>query len=379
MNKTPQEIPSALCRVAERRHALGVPQGELARRCGISRQFLSLVEAGRTQPNVQVALQLAAALNCSVEDLFVCETTQLPEGLPLTLVKESLTAGTRLDIVRINDRWVAHAADTAASIGGGFSDADGVLSWVEGKPCAATHRPIHDLEQNIAIAGCDPAMAFLCDDFGDPTLAGRGFWINCGSSRALELLASGAVHIAGLHYSGAGSEENLRYIEQLNPIGDWMLVHFTQWEMGWMISKEAGSRFSGTQSLKEGKLRLVNRENGAGARILLDSELRRAGIARKAVEGYDTEATSHFDCARALSEGGADLAIGPRAVAAVFGLGFHPLEEVTFDLVIPGDFMEHPRVRALLLWLRSPGFQREIQTLPGYRAKDAGAYVKRKK
>jgi putative molybdopterin biosynthesis protein len=71
------------------------------------------------------------------------------------------------------------------------------------------------------------------------------------------------------------------------------------------------------------------------------------------------------------------VAVGPRAVAAVFGLEFLPVMEVAFDLVIPRTLLDHPRIQAILQRIRSRGFRREIEMLPGYQAPEAGTALER--
>lgn len=363
--------------VALRRRMLDLQQGELAKRLGITRQFLSLVEAGRTQPNVRLALQWAAELGTSVEDLFGEATLVKGEGLPVDLLTEGLPSGARLNLAHIGERWVAQAADSSTGLGGGFSEADALLSWVGGKPHALPHRRPYELEQNIALAGCDPALALLRGNNGGPGLAGRCFWINCGSARALQLLAEGAVHAAGLHYATGDGDENLREVRKRDPKKRWQLFHFTRWEQGWMLRPDSAAtgRFRGTEDLLNASFRrLANRETGAGSRRLLDFELEKAGISSSIISGYTTELSSHWDCARALLDNKADVAIGPRAIASVFGLGFVPIAEVAFDLAVPREHLTHPQIEALFHRLRSKGFQRELSTLPGYQpAITAGA------
>jgi DNA-binding XRE family transcriptional regulator len=112
--------------MAARRRALGWSQGELAERGGLSRQFVNLLESGKTQPNVQVALQLARLLESTVEELFGgggsagvmhLEPAEFVTGLV------NAKAGSRVVLGQVDGRWVAHAADTTASLGGGFAPA----------------------------------------------------------------------------------------------------------------------------------------------------------------------------------------------------------------------------------------------------------------
>jgi molybdate-binding protein/DNA-binding XRE family transcriptional regulator len=351
---------------------MNLQQAELAQRCGVSRQFISMLESGRTQPNVQVALQLAAELNCTVEDLFSPVSTNTPQRVPVQLLQPQLSAGSRIDLALVAGRWVGHASDTVASLSNGFSESDAILDWKAGKASAAPHKPTADLEHNIAIAGCDPALALLRGSSGAPSLPGRCFWVSCGSARALQLLADGWVHAAGLHYSGEDADENLRHVRRFDPAGNWKVLHFTRWEQGWMIRPAARTQFKGLQDLANKRIRFVNREVGAGTRHWLDAQLSSAGLKSTNIRGYTSECSSHWECARALAENRADIAIGPRAVATVFGLEFQPTLEVAFDLVIPKAYLDQPRLQALLQRVRSRNFQKELETLAGYQAGAAG-------
>ena len=361
-------------RLAALRRNSGLQQADLAARCGVSRQFLSMVESGRTQPNVQVALRLAAELGCSVEDIFGAVAPRHTSGLAVQLAQPQLSAGTRLAVAKVASRWVAHPADTADSLGGGFNESDAVLAWVEGRAEARPHRAPAELERNILLAGCDPALALLRGgETGTATAAtGRCAWIDSGSARSLQLLADGWVHVAGLHFNSGDADDNLRHVRRLDPAGHWQVLRFTRWENGWMVRPEVRARFRGTEDLAAGQIRLINREPGSGSRQWLDGELARLKVPASKVSGYGSELGSHWECARALREGRADVAVGPRAIAAACGLEFIAIGEVAFDLVVPKVHFDHPSVQALLQRMRSRSFQQEVGTLAGYDASAAG-------
>lgn len=369
---------SADNKILSRRHALRLQQGELAARCGISRQFLSLLESGRTQPNVQLALKLAAELGATVEDLFggSSQASSTAPGLPIELIATTLPAGARLGLARIGERWVGHPADSVWSLGGGFVEADGVLAHNNGEPRAVTALPLAELEHNLLIAGCDPALALLRHR-NDSAIPGRFVWVNCGSSRALDLLAAGQVHVAGLHFGGAAADENLKQIAARDPQGSWTMLRFTRWENGWLLRPGARAQFAGPTALADGHLRLANRERGAGSRSWIDRALKRARVPVSQVLGYEQELPNHWECARALLEQRADVAVAPRAIATAFGLDFMAAEEVAFDLVVPRLLLDRPRVQLLLNRLRTQGFRQELEMLPGYSAAEAGSIVER--
>jgi putative molybdopterin biosynthesis protein len=64
--------------------------------------------------------------------------------------------------------------------------------------------------------------------------------------------------------------------------------------------------------------------------------------------------------------GSADCGLGIRAAAKALGLDFVPLARERYDLLIPEQFMEDPRVMAVMQLLGSPAFLARIEALGGY-------------
>lgn len=357
------------------RRSRALSQAELAERCGLSRQYMNLVESGRTLPNVQTALNLADELGCSVEELFRAVRPARRQSIEVYVAGKKKPASLRLQVARIGERWVGHSADTGVSLGAGFASADAVVIK-GGKPAwAELLRPMSDVEQNIGIAGCDPALSLLQRTVRGQ--AGNCFWVNCGSGTALAMLADGWVHAAGLHYSGKDGLENLRYIQGFDPLGDWRVFRFTHWEQGWLLRPEAKDQFENVGDLGARALRLANREPGAASRVWLDKQIKAAGLSAPRIKGYEIECRTHWECARMLVEGKADVAVGPRAVADIFGLDFIPTALVAFDIVVPKEYLDLPRMQALMQVLRGHDLQQDLASLPGYDSADAGYAVER--
>ena len=99
---------------------------------------------------------------------------------------------------------------------------------------------------------------------------------------------------------------------------------------------------------------------------LLDDHLNRAGLAASSIKGYRYEAASHREGAYRVACDAADAALGLRAIAEAFGLGFVPIAAARCDLVIPADMMGHPTVKILLDVLQSALLRKEIAAIPGY-------------
>jgi molybdate-binding protein/DNA-binding XRE family transcriptional regulator len=364
-----------------RRMSAQISQGALAARCGISRQFINVVESGRTQPNVAIALKIATALGTTVEVLF---GGAAPTGdFQVRLEPPGQKPGARVNLARPGREWVAFAADTLQSIDTGFCEADAMLLEVSadgatGRVRLARGREVAEVEANIVVAGCDPALALLGGARIAPGLPGRCFWVNRGSGRALDLLAAHRVHIAGIHTGGSDGAENLEEIAHLDPAGRWQVFRFTCWEQGWMLRPGLRKGFSGAADFSSEGWRIANREPGAGSRRWLDEQLARAILPAKP-PGYEREFSSHWECARELLAGTADVAVGPRAVAKMAGLDFVSAGDVAFDLVIARPSLALPRVAALLEALCGKRLRDEIESLPGYRATEAGLSVERRK
>src|SRR5262245_774107 len=94
--------------VGRRRTAAGINQQELAARIGISRQSLSVLEAGRSVPSTAIALRLARALGCRVEDLFWVDGGRPPIEVEMAEDASRPTDDARVVLSSIDGRWVAH-------------------------------------------------------------------------------------------------------------------------------------------------------------------------------------------------------------------------------------------------------------------------------
>ncbi|MBH0180001.1 MAG: substrate-binding domain-containing protein [Nitrospira sp.] len=117
----------------------------------------------------------------------------------------------------------------------------------------------------------------------------------------------------------------------------------------------------------------MNREEGSGARLLLDQRLHAAQVQPKQVHGYDRIVSSHFDVARTIADRHADVGIGIRSAAQQFNLDFIPLQAARYDLVVPKAYLKsHPTLAHLFETLASRPFRNEIEALGGYDTSETG-------
>lgn len=362
------------------RAARGWSQADLARASGITRQAVNAIERSRYVPNAAVALQLAAALEVHVEDLFVLGGPAVAQ--PVQTASDGLSTGSRVTVGVIRDRLVAHALDTPGRKLEGLGVADGVVH------SAARRRrtkldvrflvPRARIDATAVLMGCDPSLDILATHVFGRRDGSRVTCIQASSRRALDAVKRGEAHIAGSHLWDATARDfNRGHARRALRRYGGLLVCLATWEMGLAVAADNPKSIRRIDDLARPDVRAVNREEGAGARELLDRLLASAGIPSDAVNGFTDVARTHAAIARAVAAGAADAGVTLRAVAVAHGLDFVPLAEVRFDLAIPSDQTGHAAVRAVLESLNDGRFRAQLDALPGYGTSRSGEVVLR--
>jgi putative molybdopterin biosynthesis protein len=353
------------------RQARGFSQQQLAGMAGVSRQAVSAVESGLSDPSLRVALALARALGLTIEELFGPETPELQvDARPVAPLGE---AGGRVRLASIGDALVALPLSGAAVTRGGFVPADGLAGTVA-DATAQPVRPLSPLRPTLVVAGCDPAVPLLETPLGllDPPVSFA--WWPCPSGEALELAARGLVHAAGAHLRGSSGEYNVGPARDLIRQGA-EVIGFCAWREGLLVRPDLIGPVSGIADVVRLGLRLVNRESGAEARQLLDRELSGLGIDPATVSGYQTRAAGHLQVASAIAAGLADAGVASEPAALAYGLGFIPLAAERFDLVIPADQAGTREAQGLLKVLSSRWLTDQLASLPGYDPAPCGEHI----
>ena len=360
----------------------GFSQGELARRAGITRQAVSSIESNLYLPTTAVALHLASVLACRVEDLFnlvAAEDTvegKLIGHLPQRDMKASPT---RVKVSTVGSKTVVRPVTGLGEVLFFTVPTDGYIVEAHGQASGAMvrvnlSRDRQAIEQAISVAGCDPAI-FLAGEHmrrhkDQTSVVG---W-TMGSMAALRALQQGEVHVAGLHlFDPKTGESNLPFLRRMLKSSNYDVVTFATWEEGLLVRAGNPKSIRAVSDVADSHVTLVNREEGAGARLLLDQRLRAAGISSSQVKGYGTIVSSHFDVARAIANGQADVGIGIRSAAQLFGLDFVPLQTARYDLVVPKAYLKsHPTLAHLFDTIVSRSFRNEINALGGYDTSETG-------
>lgn len=190
-----------------------------------------------------------------------------------------------------------------------------------------------------------------------------------GSLGGLMALRRGEAHLTPSHLldekTGVYNES---YIRTLFPREKMVLVKAVRRIQGFIVAKGNPLGITGIEDLT--RVQYVNRQRGAGTRVLLDYMLSRAGIPKEAVRGYDAEATTHMAVAAQVAGGEADCGMGVYSAAHAMGLDFIPVGEEEYDFVMRKDSLEMPEVKCFLKLLGSEAFRKKLDELGGYALED---------
>jgi molybdate-binding protein/DNA-binding XRE family transcriptional regulator len=364
--------------LAQWRTKRGLGAAQLASEAGISRPTIYAIEAGTYLPNTSVSLKLARILGTTVEEIFQLE----PEGQAAAETTEAIVLGDMeampqgqpLRLCTVNKHLVAVPAEPG---GWGLPSTDAtLLSPIRGgkRSSNAKIQILGNSWENparILIAGCDPSASVLAN-----ALQRQGCELVIAyenSSRSLELLQEGVVHIAGTHMvEKVTGKTDLLPITKMFPRGSVAVISYAMWQEGLVVAQGNPKKISGISDLARKDVHITNREPGAGCRLLLDDLLRKHDIASSHVKGYERITLGQLPAARLVQSGEVDCCISTQAGARALGLNFIPLAQKPYHLVIRRTHLELPPVQALIETLGRASFRREVEACIGYDMVTAG-------
>ena len=375
----PKELPVEVeNHLAQRRQQRGISAAALAKAAGVTRQTIYAIEAGNYVPNTAVALRLARALDTGVEELFALPADPSPalrrEQAVLLPWSGELEPGQPVQLCRVGKQLMASAPSPVPWYIPASDAIAAARPESEGNLDVEIHFDDPEFRNRILIAGCDPGISVLARHTQaagvELVLAHRN------SSQALALLKDNCVHVAGAHLRDEPSgESNVPAIAKLFAANTVAVVSFALWEEGIVTAAGNPKSIHRVEDLARRDVTMINREKGAGSRMLLDTRLARLQIDPKRVRGYAHTAPGHLAAAWQVRTGAADCCIATGVAARIYGLGFVPLVSERYDLAIRRANLDLPAVQALLDTLNRARFRRELESIGGYDMKPAGRRV----
>ncbi len=292
----------------------------------------------------------------------------------------------RLAVGRVGERWVGTPLARGAGMITTLTRAQAmtrVPEQLEGLEAGATVRaellaPMAELERTLVIVGShDNTLDLLANELMGLPEPVRMSSTHVGSMGGINALKGGLALCAGAHlFDPESGDFNFPFLAKYVPDQDITAVNLAIRHQGLIVAKGNPKAIKGVADLAREDVRFINRQRGAGTRILLDHHLKTAGIKPEQVRGYDKEEFTHMAVAVNVLTGAADCGLGIHAAAKALDLDFVELARERYDLLIPTRFLDDPRIAALLSMVRSPEFQAKIRGQGGYETNLTGQIMR---
>lgn len=237
------------------------------------------------------------------------------------------------------------------------------------------YRARAELERTVVAAGShDLSLDLLAGAVREHAPDVRLVSTHVGSLGGILAVRRGEAHLAGVHLMDeATGEYNRPHARRLLGGADAVLVTLVHREQGLIVARNNPKGIGGFEDLARPDVTFVNRQRGAGTRILLDVELRRRGLDPGRIRGYEREEFTHLAVALRVKTGTADCALGIRAAANALDLDFVPVTTEPYELLMLREHYESPLIQTILQAASTPAFRRAVEALGGYDAAALGS------
>lgn len=286
----------------------------------------------------------------------------------------------RVTVGQVGDRAVATPLGRGAGVIMSLVKADGIVTIPRFSEGHDTNEPVtvellrppESIGKTIvAIGSHDLTLDLLSDQLRQqhPELSLTSAHV--GSMGGLLALQRGEAHLAGSHLLDEETGEyNVGTIKRLLTDHGVSVVQmgFVQREQGLIVNKGNPKGLAGLEDLLRDDVAFVNRQRGAGTRVLLDYELKQRGLNPRQIQGYARQEYTHLAVAAAVKSGAADCGLGILGAARALDLDFVPLLQERYDLVIPTEYFESELLAPLLEIICHPqsSFRQRVEALGGY-------------
>lgn len=280
----------------------------------------------------------------------------------------------RVAVGKVDDSVLATPLSRGAGVITSLVRADGLVILPAGKQGAEAgeevrvhlYRSQSEIERTILCIGSHDLTLDLLAQF--LAVSQRRFVsANVGSLAGLVALRRGEAHVSGTHLLDPDDGSyNITYIRKYLPDVPVKMITLVGRQQGLIVQSKNPKKISSLEDLTRPEVRFINRQRGAGTRVLLDYHLNLKGIATGSIIGYNQEEYTHLGVSAAVASGRADCGLGIAAAAKALDLDFMPLFQERYDLVLPKRIAESDLVAPLFDVLENQAFRDAINALPGY-------------
>jgi len=289
----------------------------------------------------------------------------------------------RITLGQVGEELMATPAGKGAGAVMSLVRADGILTLKAGSEGVGAGeeveiellRPLTDVQSTlVAIGSHDNIIDVLANLLHKGAQAIRVSSAHVGSMGGIMAIKRGEAHFAGSHLLDEKTGEyNISFIKRFLRDIPLQLINLCYRQQGLIVAKGNPENIKGFKDVTDGNLSFINRQNGAGTRLLTDKTLNDLELKPTDIIGYDHEEYTHMSVAAAIANGSVDCGMGILAAANALKLDFVPVAEERYDLIIPRRFLNDTKIVALLnLICNSPEFEKLVNNLGGYNLRDSG-------
>ncbi|ANB57654.1 DNA binding, excisionase family domain protein [Anoxybacillus sp. B7M1] len=231
--------------------------------------------------------------------------------------------------------------------------------------------------RRLVISGQDISLDILANYLEKSSKKFRPLRSYTGSLESLISMYQGYSDIVSTHLiEGVSGEYNVPYINKILVNFQYIVIRLLARRAGFYVKKGNPLNIKHWEDLRKKDIKMVNREKGAGARVLLDESLKKYRIPVSGINGYDDEVTNHVSVASAVAKGRADVGVGiERGANLVKEVDFIPLVNEKYDLVILKNEENRELISQVLQILSSDSFRNDLEALGGYDLSQTGQVV----
>lgn len=288
----------------------------------------------------------------------------------------------RVKMGKLGDKYYATPLSRGAGIITSLVRADGMITMpkqsegIDEKSPVTVRllKPKEEIESSLIFIGShDPGLDLISDHLRRET---RGISLSIthlGSLGGLIALKRAECHLTGIHLLDPETGiYNTPYIKSHIAGHKVYKVHMALREQGIIIKRGNPKNIKTLHDLLQGDIRFVNRQYGAGTRILLEHLLKGIHIDPQEIKDYRREVFTHMAVAALIKSGGADCGLGVLSAARALDLDFIPVAKEVYDLVIPEAYMRLQGIESILEILGSKTFRATLESMGGYDCKNSG-------
>ncbi|OIJ12500.1 molybdopterin biosynthesis protein [Anaerobacillus alkalilacustris] len=283
----------------------------------------------------------------------------------------------RMNIGYVNGEFIANPLTRAAGVTMSMVRADGILvvgpdslGLEQGEEVEIElYKSAEDIKKAILFTGSHDLSIDIISTLLKKTDGSRQInSSHVGSLAGLMAIKKGEAHVTGIHLLDPETGTyNLPYVEKYLAKEEVVVIPFLKREQGWIVAKGNPLQIKTIEDIVKMGATYVNRQRGAGTRILFDSLLKMSNFTSEHVRGYEREMFSHLSVAAEIKEKQNCVGLGVYSAAKTMNLDFIPVADEDYDIVMTKSFYDSVSGKMLLKIIQSDEFIHKVEQLGGYK------------